>query len=622
MKTNVEDKIDVSLICCPPTRIYAPLAGITAIRSYLEQHAISSEITYFNIEISRHGLFQNLSPDTKINLMPYIYLYNKLITKDEQQMEVIKTYLMGFHCQELLLNTGLADELFEEYILETYQQIEITVERILDRNPRLIGFTSKFYQWIPASVFAYLFKKKRPDIPLLIGGWSIKDGARAILQITGLFDFACWGEGEIPVLDLYREIIGKRNIGQIPRIAYRQGNEVIATTNGEVDSFVMMDSLPYFNFDDYCNTFQGEEPTFPIERIRGCNWNRCRFCFLSQGYLYRMKSNERLIEEILYYIHRYKVYHFQVMDNDFIGKDLNLFTDLLFRLKAVREQYPAFKIVMAEIITKSLDRKIIEAIAEAGFLNVQIGLEALSQRLLNKMRKHQKLSENIFFIRETIRCRFMVNGLNVIIGTPGEETEDILENIRNLAFFRFFLNCSYIKLLVVNLAVANYSSYLRDIRNAGQESTYEQDDLDNLIPYPPEVDRFSLFSYEKNGHPHMLWNTFKELITFYKEGRFTYKFSIKPSEIIYKEYSGRKLVNEISFENGPALHILSVLQDKVYTFQDLCKQMPDTTPEAIRTVLSDLYQDSLVYYSGDFEDITTVLCLPEEVEKWLSGPLR
>lgn len=622
MKTNVKNKIDVCLVCCPPTRIYTPLAGITAIRSYLEQHAVSSEIIYFNIEISRHGLFQNLSPDTKINLMPYIYLYNKLIARDERQMEVIKTYLTGFHCRELLLNTGLTDELFEEYIQQTYRQIEIIVERILDRNPRLVGFTCKFYQWIPASIFAYILKKKRPDLPLLIGGWSIKDGARAILQLTNLFNFACWGEGEIPVLDLYREVIGEYNIGRIPRIAYRREKEVITTTNGKAASFVAMDSLPYLNFDDYCNTFQGEEPTFPIERVRGCNWNRCRFCFLSQGYLYRMKSNERLIEELLYYIRRYKVYHFQVMDNDFVGKDLDLFTDLLFRLKAIRKQYPAFKIVMAEIITKNLDRKIIEAMAEAGFLNVQIGLEALSQRMLDKMRKHQKLSENIFFIRETIRCRFMVNGLNVIIGAPGEEEKDILESIRNLSFFRFFLNHSYIKLLVVNLAIANYSSYLREVRNAGKENEYEQDDLDNLIPYPPDIDRFSLFSYEKNKHPHMLWNTFKELVTFYKETKFTYKFIVKPSEIVYKEYAGRKLVNEICFDDGPALCILSILQNKVYTFGDLCKQMPESDPEIIGSVLSELYQESLVYYSDGFEDITTVLCLPKEVENQLAENRR
>lgn len=622
MKTDMKNKIDFSLVCCPPTRIYTPLAGITAIQSYLEQHAIRAEITYFNIEINRHGLFRNLSSDNKTNLMPYIYLYNKLITRDEGQTEVIKAYLTGLYSHELLLNSGLADELFEEYIQEVFRQIEATVERILDRQPSFIGFTSKFYQWIPASVFAYLLKRKRPDLPLLIGGWSIKDGARAILQLTSLFDFACWGEGEIPVLDLYRKVTGNLDISQIPRIAYRQGSDVIATTNGEAGSFVAMDELPYFNFDDFCHTFHGDERTFPIERIRGCNWHRCRFCFLSQGYLYRIKSNERLVEELLYYIRRYKVYYFQAMDNDFIGKDLDMFKDLLSRLKTIRTQYPAFKIVMAEIITKNLDRKTIEAMTEAGFLTVQIGLEALSQRLLNKMRKHQKLSENIFFIREAIRCQFMVNGLNVIIDTPGEGEEDILESIRNLAFFRFFLSRSYLKLSVVNLAVANYSSYLREIRNTEQESEYERDDLSNLIPYPPEVDRFSLFSYEKNAHPHTLWNTFKELATFYKKAKFTYKFSIKPSEIIYKEYAGRKLVNEISFENGPALHILSVLQDKVYTFQDLCKQMPDTTPEAIRTVLSDLYQDSLVYYSGDFEDITTVLCLPEEVEKWLSGPLR
>lgn len=617
MKTTTAHKVDFSIICCPPTRIYAPLAGITAIKSYLEQHHVSTKITYFNIEISRHGLFRNLSSENKTNLMPYIYLYNRLITADERQLAVIKSYLIGYYSQELLLNSALTDELFNDYIQEVYQQIETTVEEVLRDEPAMVGFTSKFYQWIPASIFAFVLKKKRPDIPLLIGGWSIKDGAVAILRQHKLFDFACWGEGEIPVLHLYQNIRKNSNIGRIPRLVYREGEHLLATSNGEADSFVDMDELPFFNFDDFRGIFSSDDPTFPIERIRGCNWQKCRFCFLSQGYRYRVKSNERFMQELRHYIRHYQVYSYQAMDNDFIGSDREQFMDLLRQLTALKQTYPNFKIVLAEIITKNLDRSTIEAMAAAGFINVQIGLEALSQRLLDKMRKHQKLSENLFFIREAVRNRFMVNGLNVIVNTPGEEEEDILDSIRNLSFFRFFLNRSYLKLLVVELAVANYSSYLREIRNEGRENEYATDDLSNLIAYPADTDRFSLFSYQKNTRPHPLWETFKEMSIFYKEAKFSYKFIVKPSQIIYKEYAGRKLVNEISFDNDVALAILCLLQDRVCSFEQVCVALPNTRPAVIQQVLTDLYTEKLVYYSEGYKDIMTILCLPEEIKSRL-----
>ena len=67
----------------------------------------------------------------------------------------------------------------------------------------------------------------------------------------------------------------------------------------------------------------------PIERSRGCHWNRCKFCYLNRGYKYRLKSTEKLYEEIVYMIENYGVYEFEFLDNDFIGTDLQQFETLL-----------------------------------------------------------------------------------------------------------------------------------------------------------------------------------------------------------------------------------------------------------------------------------------------------
>lgn len=135
----------------------------------------------------------------------------------------------------------------------------------------------------------------------------------------------------------------------------------------------------------------------PIERSRGCHWNRCKFCYLNRGYKYRLKSTEKLYEEIVYMIENYGVYEFEFLDNDFIGTDLQQFETLLKVLAKIKKIYPDFRIIAAEVITKDLNHLLLKKMYEIGVDYVQIGYESTSNNLLKKIIK-KTLLRVIFFM--------------------------------------------------------------------------------------------------------------------------------------------------------------------------------------------------------------------------------
>lgn len=98
-------------------------------------------------------------------------------------------------------------------------------------------------------------------------------------------------------------------------------------------------------------------------------------------------------------IKKYDVYSFGFLDNDIISNNSHRFSELLDILYDIKNNYPHFQIVLAEIITQGIDDDIIRKMALAGFVNVQIGYESPSNNLLKKIEKKNSFASNLLFIK-------------------------------------------------------------------------------------------------------------------------------------------------------------------------------------------------------------------------------
>lgn len=76
--------------------------------------------------------------------------------------------------------------------------------------------------------------------------------------------------------------------------------------------------------------------------------------------------------------------------------------------------------------------------------------------------------------------------------------------------------------------------------------------------------------------------------------------------MIYKEYSKKKLIKNIEFGDYNYILLLTLLQEKVYSFNEL-KEEIKISGEDLICILSELYMEGLIYYSTDYNNITTVI---------------
>lgn len=619
----------IQLICLPPTLVDLPISGLSTLKSYINKFNINANIQYLNISIDENCFFKSCDNDF-MNLLPYIYLYNRVVLNDDYKSSLTKVHIESFYGKVFYKDKSLTNEIFDEYIEQLINFINSKLDDIIEKEPTLIGFTSKFYQWIPSCVCAHLIKKKNPNIPILIGGWSHKDAALSILKVAPNFDYAIWGEGEIPIVDLYNSIKNDSPPINIARLIYKEENLIIFSRQSDKETFVDLNTAPVPDFDDYIIELQNKSMpisfSLPVERSRGCNWNKCRFCYLSVGYNYRIKDNDNFIEQVTALIKKYNIFLFKIMDNDFVGKDIETFKDLLEKIKILRVEYPEFRINLAEIITKNLSKEIVKMMYESGIENVQIGLEAISQNLLTKMNKYQSVAENIFFIREALLLGISVSGANIITDTLDEDDDDIIDSLNMLNFFRFFLNNKRLKFNESNLAIANYSSYRKRIKNENREFEYNSNHIAELLPvdFTSNIDRFSLFDYTHNSSSKLLWDIFSKSHNTYVKNKHTYTIKNKNGDVYYKEYSNRKLIKEICFDDIFTIRLLYILQDKVFSVDELYEKIIIELPEEINgsftkielvKTLCDLYHEGLVYHNSDFSQITTIIILDEYANK-------
>ena len=120
--------------------------------------------------------------------------------------------------------------------------------------------------------------------------------------------------------------------------------------------------------------------------VRGCNWNRCRFCGIYD--LFGTPFSTRSLDEVLQDIDALYDIYGDIFRTAFIGdaNPLDLDTDFLVKvLKHLRKNFPRVQRVTSYGRASSLQKKSaqdLKDIHEAGLDRVHVGLESGSNRVL------------------------------------------------------------------------------------------------------------------------------------------------------------------------------------------------------------------------------------------------
>jgi ribosomal peptide maturation radical SAM protein 1 len=323
---------------------------------------------------------------------------------------------------------------FNKYLVSLREYATAVVDDILKVSPKLVGFTTTFFQLIPSIYVAKEIKKENSDIKVVFGGANLnRKFAIGCLELFDCIDYIIIGEGEQTLLELACAIKDPTlKLGNILGLVYREGRKIKVTPRRPL--IKNLDMLPVPDFSEYfSHTVGHSKPPYPkiiIEASRGCFYGNCLFCNLNCQWnnSYRQKSDEKVIEEIKHQVRRYKTLSFMFCDTN-ISNRKRLF-EKIAQLDMDLEIY-------AEVSGHGVTKPFFETLKVAGIRQIQIGTEALSNNLLRLLNKGVDVMRNVEMLKWCAEYGIDVY-YNLMYDIPGESEEDIEITIKTIQFVKYF----------------------------------------------------------------------------------------------------------------------------------------------------------------------------------------
>lgn len=295
----------------------------------------------------------------------------------------------------LVLNRKFEAELYT-YLKKDYPEfIQNIINKLKDYD--FVGFSLfKRNRIFSFSLIEELKKKSRKVI--IIGGPEV-------LQLSS---------GEIT-----SSLIRVEGEGELPLLKIVEGCREKLFSFQEIEN---LDLLGWPDFEDYNLSYY--KPILPLLSSRGCI-RKCKFC--SECFLYkkfRQHSPAYMSEYLTFLTRKHRIYHFTFQDS-LINASLKWLESFC---KNLIEKKLKIKWEAQIIIREDMDEDLFRLMKKCGCINLFIGLESASDRILSLMEKGftQSQARNFFLKLKKADLHFEIS---LIVGYPQETEEDFTETL-------------------------------------------------------------------------------------------------------------------------------------------------------------------------------------------------
>jgi hypothetical protein len=309
---------------------------------------------------------------------------------------------------------------------------------IFQDAPNFVGVSiTATSQIIPGLTLCRLIKETRPDIHLTIGGSIFTRLVDNLRRCPGLFDLTddfIVFEGETALLELVRQLEGKRDYSKVPNLIYRQDGKIVVNQPFYSENIAQ---LPPPNYDGFpFRLYLAPETVLPVQFSRGCYYKDCAFCALTLDHQnFRQKDPGRTVDELAALSAKYETPFFFFTDeclalsptkrlcHQLIERNLNLQWTAEMRFE------------------KNLSKELLTSMRDAGCLKIVFGLETFNQRMMDFMKKGiqqehvRRISDDCVELGIAVHCY-------VIVGFPTETEQEAMETL-NFVVQNTRLNSSY-----------------------------------------------------------------------------------------------------------------------------------------------------------------------------------
>ena len=313
--------------------------------------------------------------------------------------------------------------------------IEINeVLKLIDPKTKIFGISVMFsHEWTYIKNCIKILRKNFPKSIIITGGEHVTALPEFSLRDCKEIDYICMGEGEETWSEISKRVLRNQSINNLKGIAYLKNKKFIL--NEYRERIKEIDKIPWPDWDifpmkPYLNNAisfgASSGRNMPFLASRGCPYE-CTFCSnpLMYGRRYYIRSIDDAINEIKFYIEKYKITGLQLYDlTAIIKKDW-----IIDFCKALKENKINLEWSLPSgTRSEALDLEVIKNLSKANLKYLVYAPESGSEKTLKLIKKIIKLSvmeESIgYAIKQGVSVR-----TNLIIGFPHEKRIELYKTL-------------------------------------------------------------------------------------------------------------------------------------------------------------------------------------------------
>ncbi len=300
--------------------------------------------------------------------------------------------------------------------------LDNAAQKILAKKPRIVSFYTRCdYYHIILKVAQRL--KQEADVYVVFGGPHSDICAEDTLGEIPYVDFVCCGEGENTVYPFFSSLLKGKPDLTVPGLVYRQDGAV--RKNPRPVLVQDLDTLPEVDYSAFgLDEPRADDKFFLIDVGRGCPFG-CTYCSTQSfwGRKYRLKSSRRIIDEIKALHERYGITSFSFA-HDMFTMNRRQVLEICGMLKEL--DFPVEWKCSARI--DCLDEELVDAMTDAGMVEIFIGIETGSPRMQKRINKNLKLG-CVLPLLTYIHNKGIALVTSFIYGFPEETMEDLSQTM-------------------------------------------------------------------------------------------------------------------------------------------------------------------------------------------------
>lgn len=298
------------------------------------------------------------------------------------------------------------------------ENIEQDTKYLLSKEPDAISLYTMCNNYHFALMLAEKIKSENNRIKVLLGGPQATAVAESTLKKYSYVDGIGLGEGENTILGIL-DGLEKGDLSRARGIAYRDKDNIILRYNDEL--IQNLDELPMIDLSLYPYKITDE---ISLDVGRGCPFN-CIFCSTKLFWKrkFRIKSAERIYDEIMYYKNNYGITKFD-FEHDLFVANRKLVLKLCDMLK--KNKTDILWYCSARVDT--VDDELLKEMYASGCRGIYFGIESGLEKTQKYIKKNLDIKqiENLPYLLEKNNLR---GTLSFIYGFPEETKEDMDKNL-------------------------------------------------------------------------------------------------------------------------------------------------------------------------------------------------